>query len=129
VRSGVASGEKLRIVVNSRRIATGLTHYETLLPGPFEKMYKITASRTVYERVLDPEQRALIEEARSFASLSGIRLEVIDLGRKNLVSKLLWSITRRFEGPPSVVLLFGGSRALEFLLSQRKGGGGGGLRG
>ena len=110
--------KKIRIVLNSSRVATGLVSYEVPLAGPFGKMYKTRKEMTHYERVLDAEQEAMLEGARELSCLSGIELEVIDLGRKNIISKIAWHLMRRFENPPSLV--FRGNIALELLLSKRR---------
>jgi hypothetical protein len=112
------SNQKIRVVVDSRRVATGVISYDVLLLGPFGRMYSVTKQTTVYERVLDEDQSAMLSEARRFSSASGIDLEVIDLGKKNFVARFVWDLTRRFENPPALVLRE--SVALQLILSKNR---------
>jgi hypothetical protein len=111
------SERKIRVVINSRKIPTGVAFYDIPLAGPFGKMYKATKQMTVYERVLDEDQKSMLEEAREFSCVIGVPLEVVDLGSKNLLSRITWHLTRKLENPPSVI--FHGNIPFQPLQSRR----------
>jgi hypothetical protein len=115
---GMASTEKTRVVICSRRIAIGIASYDMPVAGPLGRTYWTKAKTTVYKRALDSEQKAMLNEARSLSLTQGVELDVIDLGRKNPTSRFLWCLTRRIEKAPSLV--FRGNSALQFLLSERR---------
>jgi hypothetical protein len=94
--------KKIRIVVKSRLIPFSIREFVMPITGPFGKLYSTSRRVIVYERVLDEAQTTMVEEARKFSTLSGLELEVIDLGRKNFVSRLVRKLGERLNNKPTI---------------------------
>ncbi len=82
-------GGQIRVVVRSRRIPVALTEFE--LPS-YATLYgfahQAKRKSIAYEYVLEEEEKRILEEVRDVAQRSGVGLEVIDLGRAGLLSRI-----------------------------------------
>ena len=90
-----SSNGRVRAVVRSSRVPVGLTQFTMLAPSPAGSSVTTAVRSVVYANVLDESQQRLLDEARRLALASDLDLEVVDLGRQNLlrraVSRMLHS--------------------------------------
>ncbi len=99
-------GGQIRVVVRSRRIPVALTEFElpsyTTLYGFAHQARRKTIA---YEYVLEEEEKRILEEVRDVAQRSGVGLEVIDLGRAGVLSRIFRRLFRWSTVRPTPVLL------------------------
>ena len=84
------SNGKVRVVVQSRWVPSGLT--EVQRPMGISSGFYFAPSverKVIYQSVLDETQARAIEEARRLATDLGLKLEVVDTARSNVVRRAL----------------------------------------
>ena len=82
-------GERMRLVVRSRRVPIGLTEFE--IPSyttQYGVVSKVRRRTVVYGYELKEEERRILEDLRHAAETSGVDLEVIDVGRSGAWSRV-----------------------------------------
>jgi hypothetical protein len=85
------SNGKLRLFVKSKRVPTRMTEFSIpIASGPWTISHSIVRA-VVYESVLDDVQARLVEEAKRLSDISGLDLEVVDLGRMGSLRRIFWS--------------------------------------
>ena len=102
------SKDRIKVVVKSRKVLTDIVYgpvpqYPTYV-GQGLRIPPINRSRIIYSYILDGEQEAIVREAKALAQQLGIGLDVMDLGRQNILRRMLRLITRRAREFPSVLL-------------------------
>ena len=90
------SPAKLKLFVKSKKVPVGVREFSVpSARGPWGASQSHIRA-VVYEVILDDAQTRLMEEAKLLSNGSGLRLEVVDLGRMNPLKRLFWS---RILGP------------------------------
>jgi hypothetical protein len=102
--------EKIRVIVKSRRVLAGMAEYDMPFYSLLGQPYHTRKAVPLYERVFQEEEKPLLEEAKKLATLNNLPLEIVDLGRRNFLSRWIFRLFSRFANPPS--LIFTGKVAL-----------------
>ena len=82
-----SSNGRLRAVVRSSRVPVGLALFTMPAPSPPGSFMTTSVRSVLYANVLDESQQRLLDDAKRLAQSSGLDLEVVDLGRQNLLRR------------------------------------------
>jgi len=93
----------MKVVVQSRRVPAGLT--EISLPHPVSHAITLQTKKQVirYDYVLEEGQRQILAEALDAAESLGVPLEVIDLSRAGLFTRIFTALLRVVERPRAIL--------------------------
>jgi formate dehydrogenase assembly factor FdhD len=117
LRNNSAENDKIRVYVKSSRTVISVveTGYPSYMPSSFSSLAPQAGSGGKrifsYANQLDAEQEEIVHNAAAFAERMGMRLEVKDLGRQNILERLFTRLRNGAVTTPSIV--FPGRRFVE----------------
>ena len=85
----------VRLIVKSRRVPVAIAEFEFPHTSSYGFVSKVKKRLIVYDFVLDEGERRILEEVRQAAENSGLPLEVVDLGRAGLFSRIVRRLLER----------------------------------
>ncbi len=97
-----AGRRMVTLIVKSRRVPVAITEFEFPHTSSYGFVSKVKKRSIVYDFVLDEGERRILEEVRQAAENSGLPLEVVDLGRAGLSSRIVRRLLERLAERPGL---------------------------
>jgi hypothetical protein len=101
----MTSEGKVRVVVKSRKVPTGIVELVTpeFVPSGFLVGMR-SRSGVIYDFVLDSEQTKAIEEGYKLSCSLGLELEIVDRSKLGIFRRILPSLRRVKSRAPTLVI-------------------------
>ena len=105
--------EAIKVIVNSRKVLAGIAEYDVPVYNFFGQAHPIKKRVLLYERVFQEDENSLLEEAKTLAALNRVPLQIVDLGKRNFISRWIFRFFSRIANPPSLIFSGGPLLSLE----------------